>query len=124
MRFTDIPHTSKRRLGLRVYESGEIVITAPLARKMKITEGEGVKLLFCDVSKSRELFLTKSDRGVKTKLRRKGTNTVSLRLYSKEYANALLNGAKKGIFRIGETVSHEGQNYFTVIYKKNYAETD
>jgi hypothetical protein len=106
---------------LRAYDSGEIVITARLAKTMELQEGQGVKMVYSDNPTSRELYLTKCHTGIETRRRRADYNSSALRAYSTIYTKMLLKGAKRGIFRIGETIQCEGKDYFTIIYKKNYA---
>ena len=64
-----------------------------------------------------EIYIAKSSIGVEAKQR---NGCKQLRINSKDYAELILRGAGSGVFRIGETVEKDGDEYFTVIYKKNY----
>ncbi len=110
---------SRRFMALRMYQSGMFVITAGLARKMGVSEGSHVKMFMCN--KSREYYLTKADSGVELKRKNRTGQSYTLVGYAKAYTDELLKGDTKGIFRIGEKVRKEDIDYFTIIYKKNYA---
>jgi hypothetical protein len=105
-----------RMAAIRAYGTGEITLSAQLARRMKLKEGDGIKLSWGN-STFRELYISKNADGVV--LRKKG-NTRALRCYSVEYADVLLQGRDKGTFRVGEAVGE----YHTIIYKKNYGKVD
>ena len=112
----DIP--VKRKVAtIRVYDTGEITLSSRLVKRMKLKEGDHIKLSWGD-TQYKELYLSKCDSGVE--LRKKDSSCL-LRCYSIDYANILLLGKRKGIFRIGEIIEDK---YFTIIYKKNYAEAD
>lgn len=113
----------KRCRGVRVYNSGEIIITAQLAKDMNVRPGDKVAL-FAEQPKGScpEIFLAKTETGIEVRHRRGGRkNQRTCCIYSKEYAGKLLRGSKKGIFRIGEIITKDGVNFFTIIYLKNYA---
>lgn len=104
----------KRRLAtIRVYDTGEMTLSSQLVRRMGLKEGDCIKLSWSN-SFFNELYISKCDRGVD--LRKKG-NSRTLRCYSTEYADILLQGSDKGVFRVGEVIENK---YHTIIYKKNY----
>ncbi len=105
---------------IRAYTTGEIVISAPLARIMDIDDGDCVKIFMCDGGRhnTSEMYIAKDKNGLRAKRRKKDR---SLRIYSKQATDLLLNGCEKGVFRIGESVTIEGKELHTIIYKRNYA---
>lgn len=110
----------KRRLkSIRVYARGDIILTAPLVRFMGIQEGDFVK--FVEREGTKELYIKKADVGIPVYKKNKKGDACSLTAYSKDYCRLLLKGDEKGIFRIGEKITENGVDYFTIIYKKNYA---
>ena len=110
---------SRRFMALRMYQTGMFVITAGLARKMGVSEGSCVRMFMCNNSK--EYYLIKADTGVELKRKNRTGQSYTLVGYAKAYTDELLKGEAKGKFRIGEKVIKDGVEYFTIIYKKNYA---
>ena len=106
---------------IRAYDTGEIVISASLAKRMDITEGDRVQILMQDSGGFPELFISKTSNsfsGLETKCRSKGDR--SLRIFSKRAAEIILKGKKKGLFRIGEMIQKDGVELHTIIHCKNY----
>lgn len=114
---------NKKYRGIRVYESGEIVITAMLAKSMNLHPGDRVAIFKeKNPSSCEELYLAKSETGIEVRQRRNRGNQRTCCIYSKQYAGTILKGDKKGIYRIGEKVNKNGVDYFTIIYKRNYGD--
>ena len=108
---------------IRAYDTGEIVISASLAKRMDITEGDRVQILMQDSDGFPELFISKTNdkfSGLETKCRSKGDR--SLRIFSKRAAEIILKGKRKGLFRVGEMIQKDGIELHTIIYCRNYAE--
>lgn len=102
---------------IRVYASGEITFSNMLCRRMGLKENDLVSLYVSDSPGVEEIYIAKAGIGVEAKQR---NGCKQLRINSKDYAELILRGAGSGVFRIGETVEKDGNEYFTVIYKKNY----
>lgn len=109
----------RRIKAIRVYKNGEVILTAPLVRYMKLQPGDRLKIFFCE--KSHELYLTKNEKGIRLRKKNRSGQATSLRTFSKGYSDYLLKGEQKGLFRVGEVVENEEQLYYPIIYKKNYA---
>lgn len=107
---------------IRAYSTGEIVISAPLARKMDVSDGDHVQIFMSRSMGFMELYISKCHGACGLKTKRRMKRDHSLRVFSKKAAGIMLNGQQKGIFRIGEVVQKEGRELFTIIYCKNYAE--
>ncbi len=108
---------------IRAYDTGEIVISASLAKRMNIVEGDRIQILMQRCSGFPELFISKTNdnsAGLETKCRSKGDR--SLRIFSKKAAEIILKGKKKGLFRVGEIIQKDGVELHTIIYNKNYAD--
>lgn len=104
-------------LSMRVYSSGEIVLNAELSKRMQLKEGDKVSL-FKDDSTWPEIYIAKIENGDCVATKMNACN--AFRIYSKEYAQMLLNEKDKGMFRIGSSVIEDDTELFCVIYKKNY----
>ena len=113
----DVPIKSRRR-AIRAYSKGEIVVTAPLARHMRLSNGDRIKLVYDNNGK---LYLTKCDKGIPVRKKVKNNEVGSYRAYSISYSDILLKGQSKGLFTIGEIKEVEGKKYYTIIQKNNYA---
>ncbi len=105
-------------LSMRVYSSGEIVFNAELSRRMQLKEGDRVSLFKDDTSSWPEIYIAKIECGDCVATKMNACN--AFRIYSKEYAEMLLNGIDKGMYRIGSSIFKDEAELFCVIYKKNY----
>jgi len=105
---------------IRAYDTGEIVISSHLARKMDLREGDNVQIFMCRSDGYPELFIAKcgGEAGLMVKRIRKEDRT--LRIHSKRAAKLMLGQDKKGLFRIGEVIHREGKELHTIIYRCNY----
>ncbi len=107
---------------IRAYDTGEIVLSAPLARRMRLKDGDHVQIFMCRSNGFDEMFISKCDESSGLEARSKTKRGRSLRIFSKRATSILLKDEPKGIFRIGETIEKEGKELHTIIYLKNYAE--
>lgn len=107
---------------IRAYSTGEIVISAPLASIMDLSDGDHVQIFMCRSMGFMELFISKNHDACGLKAKRKKKGDRSLRVFSKKAAGIMLNNQQKGIFKIGEVIQKEGRELFTIIYCRNYAE--
>ncbi len=111
---------SKRspRMSIRVYESGEIRISAALSRRMGLKHGDRVALFRSTRHTGYpELYIGKNDNG-DCEVYKRNDRGHECRVNMKEYAGILLNGTgRKGLFPVGEVVKVNGNEYFTIIQR-------
>jgi len=107
---------------IRAYDTGEIHISASLARRMKLCDGDRVQILMHRNNGYDELYIAKGDGASGIIARGNSRRGSSLRIYSKKASSVLLRGHGKGIFRIGESIQKDDKELHTIIYCKNYAE--
>lgn len=107
---------------IRAYDTGEIVLSAPLTRRMRLKDGDHVQIFMCRSNGFDEMFISKCDESSGLEARRRTKRDRSLRIFSKRAASIMLNDKSKGIFKMGETVKKGDKELHTILYFKNYAE--
>lgn len=107
---------------IRAYDTGEIVLSAPLTRRMRLKDGDRVQIFMCRSNGFEEMFIAKCDNPSGVPVKRRTKRDRSLRIFSKRATSILLKDEPKGIFRIGETIEKEGKELHTILFLKNYAE--
>lgn len=107
---------------IRAYDTGEIDISAELARRMNLQNGDRVQIFMCRNNGYDELYITKSYEESGVVACGSSDRGRALRIYSKKASKIMLKGNRKGIFRVGEVINKDGRELHTIIYRKNYAE--
>lgn len=107
---------------IRAYDTGEIVLSAPLTRRMRLKDGDHVQIFMCRSNGFDEMFIAKCDESLGLEARRRMKRDRSLRIFSKRAASIMLNDRSKGIFKMGETIKKGDKELHTILYFKNYAE--
>lgn len=103
---------------IRVQIDGRINISAALSREMGLSEGDRIQIYMArDITGYNEMYITKGEEGVVISQKK---STVTLNC--KRVSDKLLQGASKGLFRVGEKVRKDDRDYYPIIYRKNYAE--